>query len=712
VHSHLETVKNAWRRVTQRRWWSKVESEVLPLPPKKFVESDAWRRASVIPYAVAAFFSAFLLFQIQPIIAKMILPWFGGSAAVWTTCILFFQVVLLMGYSYAHLSVRLLAPKWQAFLHAGLLACSLVLLPTIPNVAWKPLGTEEPSTRILGLLAMTIGLPYLLLSATSPLLQAWYARRNKSVIPYRLFALSNVGSMLALISYPFVVEPAIATRSQAVLWSVLYAAFVLMCGAVAFVSVSGNRSIPATATDGNWPNWKQQLLWLSLAACASTLLLAVTNHLTQNVASIPFLWVVPLALYLLSFILCFVGRGWYRRYAWLPFTAAALGAITFAMRGDRQIMRLAISLPLFCGGLFLCCMTLHGELARAKPEPQHLTLFYLMCSLGGAVGGVFVGLLAPHIFAQYSELPIAMVWCAFLIHVVLELDPPGRFRKLRWNPLWMASLIGTIALAFYLGPDARGSRLAVRNFYGTLQVSDFEGVRRLTNGIINHGEQILDPARRTQPTTYYGPKSGVGLTLLETERLPNRRVGIIGLGTGTLAAYGHTGDYFRFYDINPLVLRVAKTQFTYLQDSRASIDLVPGDARLSLEREPKQGFDVLVVDAFAGDAIPVHLLTLEAFALYFRHLKETGILAVHVSNLYLDLTPIVQVAADSLGKRAVIVESPGDEDHHISLAAWMLVGRGEFFESPPIQKAARTIRAGARARPWTDDYNDVFQVLR
>jgi SAM-dependent methyltransferase len=335
-----------------------------------------------------------------------------------------------------------------------------------------------------------------------------------------------------------------------------------------------------------------------------------------------------------------------------------------------------------------------------------------MCSLGGAVGGVLVGLVAPHIFTRYSELPIAMVWCAFLTHVVLELDPPSRFRKLQWNPLWLASLAGTIALAYYLAPDAGASRLAVRNFYGSLDVSDFGGVRKLTNGIINHGEQILDPGGRTQPTTYYGPKSGVGLTLLETEHLPNRRVGIIGLGAGTLAAYGQMGDYFRFYDINPLVLRAAKTEFTYLQDSKARIDLVPGDARSSLERERKQDFDVLVVDAFAGDAIPVHLLTLEAFALYFRHLKETGILAVHVSNLYLDLTPIVQVAADSLGKRAAIIESPSEQEHHISMAAWMLVGRSEFFERPSLQKAAGTIRARDRIRPWTDDYNDVFQVLR
>jgi len=671
---------------------------------------------NVLPYAVVIFVSAFLLFQIEPILAKIVLPWFGGSAAVWTTCILFFQIILLLGYSYAHLSVRYLSPRWQVCLHVGLLVCSLALLPVIPSPAWKPLGTEEPASRILGLLAATIGLPYLLLSATSPLLQAWYTRRGRGVVPYRLFALSNLGSMLALISYPFLVERMIATRSQAVVWSVVYGGFVLLCTFVAFVSRAGNEFIQQVAKAGSRPTWKQQSLWLALSACTSTFLLAITNHLTQNVASVPFLWVVPLALYLLSFILCFESGSWYRRTIWLPLSALALGGMAFAMLGDRQVQPIAVSLPLFCGGLFVCCMAMHGELARAKPAPQYLTSFFLMCALGGALGGVFVGLMAPRIFARYTELPIVMVWCASLIYVVLEMDPPARFRASPWNPVWLGSLSGALALAFYLGPAwgpfAPGLRLAVRNFYGALLVRDSGGVRQLTNGIINHGEQILDPARRGEPTTYYGLNSGIGLTLRETDRLRNRRVGVIGLGTGTLATYGRPGDSFRFYEINPPVIQVAKTEFTYLADSKATIDVVLGDARLSLEREPNQSFDVLVVDAFTSDVVPVHLLTREAFTLYFQHLRKSGVLAVHVSNRYLDLAPVVQLAAESMGTHATLIESLGEKNHDTSLADWVLVGPPEFLEAPLIRNAAITINTRPRVRMWTDEFNNIFQILK
>jgi hypothetical protein len=546
------------------------------------------------------------------------------------------------------------------------------------------------------------------------LLQAWLAR-GRTVAPYRLFALSNLGSMLALVSYPFLVEPTIPTRSQAVVWSWAYAVFVLLCCSVAWVSKSGERILPAEA-GGTRPGVQRQLLWLALTACASTLLLAVTNHLTQNVASIPFLWVAPLALYLLSFILCFEGRNWYRRYVWLPLAAVGLGGMAFAMQGNRQILPVVVSLPVFCGGLFICCMAMHGELARTKPEPQHLTSFYLMCSLGGAVGGIFVGLLAPHIFTQYSELPLAMVWCAFLIYVVVGKEPPARFRKSAWNPLWLATLAGTVVLAFYLSPLASewapGTRLTVRNFYGTLRVNDSEGVRKLTNGIITHGEQILDPGRRQQPTSYYAPDSGAGLAMRETQTVRNRRVGVIGLGTGTLAVYGQPGDFFRFYEINPLVVEVARTQFTFLQDSKARIEVALGDARLSLEREPAENYDVLVIDAFTSDAIPMHLLTREAFALYFRHLKKSGVVAVHVSNLHLNLTPIVRLAADALGKQAVMIESPGDRAQHTSLATWVLVGNAQSLGSPLIRAAATNIKRSPGVHPWTDDYNNLFQVLR
>src|SRR5579863_618658 len=351
------------------------------------LEMPKGRETSLALYAVTIFGSAFLLFQIEPVIAKMVLPWFGGSAAVWTTCLLFFQTVLLAGYLYAHVAVRRLQPRTQVTLHVVLLAASLLVLPVIPNPSWKPMGFEDPSWRILGLLTVTLGLPYLLLSATSPMLQAWYARTHERALPYRLFALSNAGSMLALVSYPVLVEPKFSTGHQAWAWSAGYVAFALVCGWVAWSARGGHILVAESEAEeaGERPGLKLQLMWLALAACASTLLLAVTNHLTQNVASIPFLWILPLALYLLSFILCFEGSGWYWRQAYLGFAAVALGGMAYGLGDDFLNPPLRLLLPLYSAGMFVCCMVCHGELARLKPAHRHPTSFYLMIAAGGAV---------------------------------------------------------------------------------------------------------------------------------------------------------------------------------------------------------------------------------------------------------------------------------------------------------------------------------------
>jgi len=515
-------------------------------------------------YAVTIFTSAFLLFQVEPIIAKMVLPWFGGSAAVWTTCLLFFQTVLLGGYLYAHLAVRALKPSMQVWLHVVLLAVSLALLPVIPNPAWKPMGGEDPSWRILGLLAVTLGLPYLLLSATSPMVQAWYARTHEQAAPYRLFALSNAGSMLALVTYPVMVEPKLSTRHQAWVWSAAYVAFVLLCGAVAWGARYGRTLEEEIEEQDRRPDWRRQLMWLSLSACGSTLLLAVTNNLTQNVASIPFLWILPLALYLLSFILCFEGHGWYdrstiirfrklamvvnHRSTFLKLGVIALGGMGYGLGGNFLNPKLIVLVPLFAGGLAVCCMVCHGELARLKPSHRHLTSFYLMISLGGALGGVLVGLVAPHFFTGYFELQIAVLWCAVMMVIVLR--PASLRMGSRWlgYTVWIASMAATVVLAGYMGYSVRefrsGSHLLVRNFYGALRVDD-EGdgveearIRKLTHGTIVHGEEFLDAARRLQPTTYYGYHSGIGLTILEAQRRLGLRVGVIGLGTGTIPRMG------------------------------------------------------------------------------------------------------------------------------------------------------------------------------
>ena len=657
-------------------------------------------------------------------IAKIILPWFGGSAAVWTTCLLFFQTVLLAGYLYAHIVVRRLEPRTQVLLHIGLLAASILVLPVIPNPGWKPLGNEDPSWRILGLLAVTLGLPYMLLSATSPMLQAWYARTQESAVPYRLFALSNAGSMLALLSYPILVEPKFSTRHQAWGWSAGYLGLVALCGAVAWRARKGQEKIDDAETEYEArPGWRLHLMWLSLAACGSTLLLAVTNHLTQNVASIPFLWILPLALYLLSFILCFEGRGWYLRGTYLKLAAVGLGGMAYALGADFQNLKLAALIPVFAGGLMVCTMVCHGELARLKPAHGHLTSFYLMISLGGAVGGILVGLIAPHFFTGYFELPIALAWCAVMIVIVLRPGTSGIENRLLARTVWIGCMAATLALSGYLCYEIyrfrEGSRLLARNFYGALRVND-EGdgideakIRKLTHGTINHGEEFLDEGRLMQPTTYYGYNSGIGLAIREAQVRLGLRVGVIGLGTGTIAAYGRPGDTYRFYDINPLVIDIARTQFRFLPDSKAKVDVVLGDARLSLEREPPQNYDVLAVDAFSSDAIPVHLLTREAFALYFGHLQPGGVLAVHVSNKHLRLAPVIEMSAVSLGKRAVLIDTDDEDDKAVFGATWVLISAREgFFRYPFIRAVATPVKSIPGLRMWTDDYSNLFQILK
>jgi hypothetical protein len=459
------------------------------------------------------------------------------------------------------------------------------------------------------------------------------------------------------------------------------------------------------------------LIWVGLAASASTLLLAVTNHLSQNVAAIPFLWVLPLALYLLSFILCFDGDGWYKRSWFLRLLALMLASMAYALYSSKDVP-LYVTLPLFALGLFVSCMVCHGELARLKPDPRYLTLFYLMVSIGGAIGGVFVGLIAPNLFNGYYELPLALIGCAALVLAALRRD----LLDAGWSLAWLAALVYvlvlTVSVGYQLKKSQGSNRVAVRNFYGGLRVSDAgsgrDATRTLTHGTIIHGEQFLAPERRREATTYYGPDTGVGLAIRSLDPNSPRHIGVIGLGAGTLASYGRLGDRFRFYEINPLDIRLARSQFSYLADCQAQLDIVLGDARLSLEREPDQNFDVLAVDAFSSDSIPVHLLTVEAFRLYFRHIKPEGALAVHVSNLYLNLNPIVELAAQALGKQTRVIDSGDNEDvTGVFAATWILVtGNSRFFDKPELRGPAPKLIAERGLRTWTDDYSNLFRILK
>ena len=635
---------------------------------------------SSVLYSATIFLSAFLLFQVQPILAKLILPWFGGAAAVWIVSLAFYQLTYLLGNVYAHTLMQRAGTRISTRTHALLLGTSLLLLPILPSAFWQPRGGEEPTWRILGALAATVGLPFLLLSATSPLLQAWYALGRQGLRPYRFYALSNAGSLLALLSYPLLVEPLLSTHRQALLWSAAYGGFVLLCSTLSFRMRAVNLPPTARRAEGR-PRWKLQLIWLLLAACASALLLSITQHVSQNIAAIPLLWIVPLSLYLLSLILCFEGERWYRRRLFLPLLPAALAAMAYLLSPQFEGAGPRWLIPLYFAGLFICCMVCHGEMAALKPQPEFLTFFYLMVSAGGAAGGLFVALLAPHIFSAFYELPLALAACAVAVLIALLRQPGPSHRRLSRPAVLAAELLALLLLglvSYVARLQGRQSLVTARNFYGVLRVGILPAaglrpaVTQLRNGMVVHGEEIIGP-RSDVPTTYYGQNSGIGIALLFARQAGNIRVGVIGLGVGTLARYGQKGDRYYFYEINPLDTELATNLFDFLGHADAEVSIVPGDGRLSLERQSPQQFDVLVVDAFSGDAIPVHLLTREAFQLYFRHIKPHGLLAIHVTNRLLDLPPLIEAAAQTVGARAIALTNAEDEPNAVYESTWMLV---------------------------------------
>lgn len=696
------------------------------------------------------FLSAFLLFQVQPLIGKAILPWFGGSAATWMTCLLFFQVNLLGGYLYAHLLVDRLSLRRQGLVHLAVLAASLVLLPIAPSQAWKPTDASNPTARILALLLVSVGGPFFVLSTTGPLIQAWYARTRPGRSPYRLYALSNAGSLLALVSYPFVFEPALRLHVQAGVWSWAYAAFVLLCGGwsmrIAFGKGAGEVAtgsrITAAAPGGSAaPDVVTATLWLLLAACGSAMLLATTNQITQDVAPVPFLWILPLSIYLLSFVLCFGERGWYRR----KLVGWAIAASLFAVAGVNIVhvdLPLALQVAIYAFVLFTCCMACNGELATLKPSPRHLTAYYLSISLGGALGGALVTLVAPSIFDALLEFPAALVACfvAWSAGKRRDVLREGLRRRFAGKPMRLALEATCVALIVgaaipvssfawrgYLA--ARHVIEASRNFYGTLLVLEEDAGdparhrRQLTHGNIMHGVQFQASELRATPAAYYGLDSGIEFGLRAQREDLDRplRLGVVGMGAGVIAAYAGPGDELTFYEINPDVVGLARRWFTFVDDAEARgarVGVKSGDARLVLERELAQGspepYDVLVVDAFSSDAIPVHLLTVECFDLYRRRLAANGMLCVHASNLYLQLPAVVRLQCEGLGWRAEHLVAAADPDHGRCANDWVIASPMDArIES--LRAIATTIRPWpevASLRPWTDDYSSLFPLLK
>ncbi len=772
-------------------------------------------------YAVTIFLSAFLLFQVEPMLAKYILPWFGGAASVWNTCLLFFQLLLVVGYLYAHLLGTRLSARSQVIVHLALvMGCAALMAilatvwksPIMPGPSWKPTGADFPILRILLLLTVSVGLPYFVLSSTGPLLQAWFARTYEAS-PYRLYALSNLGSLLALLTYPFVVEPAFHLKTQGIAWAAIYLLFAIGIALCALglwrspihVETPHSERRNDNGIDGARPTATTFLLWILLAACASLMLIASTNQMTRDIAPIPFLWVLPLALYLISFMICFDNERWYRRGIFHPaLIITVFLSLIMLVRGESAVaylgwigvaptrINLAVQIGTAAALLFTICMVCHGELVRMRPHKRDLTAFYLMVSIGGALGGIVGAVVAPLLFRGYWELRLATSMVLVLMFVVLERDQQSWIHQRR-TVLAIALLIGALALpqlmgvgigavgwiynlpqltvfaagaaALLFGIKSRRLRrpgilsqyallativivgglsltaaiagyrtpaLVTRNFYGVFSVmtnnpSDPElRVYELWSGRIMHGEQFAGLRGRYQPLSYYGPDSGIGLLMANH---PNRlapdpkdwplRVGVVGLGTGTLAAWGKIGDYFRYYEINPAIIRIATEPggfFSFVGDSSAKVEIVTGDARLSMEREiatgHAQNFDVLVIDAFSGDAIPVHLLTREAVETYLRELKPDGVLAFHISNRFLNLAPLVYQLASTFNLRGgIVIDHPSEWFYQDS--DWILLSRTDKALSPhDIAWRLQPIESHQEVQLWTDDYSNLFQLLR
>lgn len=709
------------------------------------------------------FLAAFLLFAVEPMAAKQLLPVLGGASAVWVTCLVFFQTALLAGYLYAHWMAR----RGRGWVHLAVLGAAVLVLGTTylagpvllgsfgMDVHWSPTVSSHPVRTIFTVLTGSIGLPFLALAATSPLLQVWWARMFGGRVPYGLFALSNAGSLLGLVSYPVLIEPYLTLATQRALWAFGFGLYSVLCAWVALrvygtparLVVGREAGFSATAAEppsvemtqfsarknsGGAASRSRRWMWFLLPTGAAMQLSAVTSHLSQDVAAIPMLWVLPLGVYLLTFILAFEAPGLYRRWVVGRMLAVLLASLAYALSRVDTTLPIGMAIVFYMVEVFVACWFCHAEAYRLKPDrTDDSTVFYLMVAAGGAAGTFFVAVLSPIIFRANYDLAISFFVTAGLAAIVTWSDGWGQ------RVLWVtgSALLFALLIALHIG-FGRHALMRARNFYGALRVTESqtdtsayeEGgakaaasigdvgtgpVRTLMNGRIRHGTQMLEADRRRVPTTYYGQDSGVGMALRSCCEGRAKRVGVVGLGVGTLAAYGRPGDTFQFYEINPLVEAIARNLFTYMAKSGAEVSVVDGDGRASLERQHAQNFDVLVVDAFSGDAIPLHLLTTEAMQVYRRQLAPGGVLAFHVSNSYLDLSPEIGRLAESVGMEARRVNSfanPADDEY---AAVWVLVTADrEFLGKQEVVLASSRIVPPESMRVWTDEYSSLLPVMR
>ncbi|WP_347534142.1 fused MFS/spermidine synthase [Roseovarius sp. CAU 1744] len=648
---------------------------------------------------------------------------------------LFFQLMLLAGYVYAHLIVTYLSRKWQVTLHIVLLAVSLLFLPITPSDAWKPDGHGPPLPQISLLLVSTIGLPFLILAASAPLMQAWftYARPGRS--PYRLYALSNAGSFLGLLSYPFVIEPSVGLNDQTVLWSAVYAAFAMACAGSAILTLGNakteRRLSKATVPRAQMPG-NDRVMIVLLSAVGVVVLLSTTNQLCKDVAVVPLLWILPLTLYLASFIVAFGRPGWYLRSVWAIVLILSISSVVYLLHQDNSEFEvyLGVQVLVYSTVVFACCMVCHGEIYRLRPATENLTSFYLAISVGGALGGIFVNLIAPVIFLGYWEFHASLVATILLLSYRAAKGGSTLHARFRKVPLGAVLLPACLVIAYFLAAHVRlqqeESIVTRRSFFGILRVYEYDvdtpdHIRSLYHGRIGHGDQFRHGDARKAPITYYGPDSGIGVAIaaqrafLEQTGLSGGiRMGVIGLGAATIAAYAKPGDTLRFYEIDPEVTKIAREYFTYLADAKTRVDISHGDGRITLERELAAGrenaFDVFVVDAFSGDAIPVHLLTIEALELYRRHLSADGIIAFHISNLHFDLRPVVRALAEESKMDSVWIPDAGNGDGE-DPNDWMLLTASESIHRALREHAEEWPDNHTQDALWTDDFANLLGVL-
>ena len=695
----------------------------------------------MINFAVCIFLSAFLLFQIQPIISKTLLPWFGGTQAVWSSAMLFFEIALTGGYAYANWLVKRKKTRQQTIVHLILLGISVCLVvylwiiwpsPITPAGSWKPDNNTSPILYIFFLLTISVGLPFFVLSTNSPLMQSWFHRKNPGQSPYWLYALSNVGSLLGLILYPILIEPNLTIRWQGWVWAAGYLLFVIIAG---YNAILPGRDLQAPMADENdqvaedreEPKKGTQALWILLSALASLMMLAVTNEITQEVAVIPFLWVIPLAIYLVSFVLAFSSKRWYHRGIYTILFLIATGGVLFVILDP--LTNYIIQIIIYNFLLFTITMICHGELYAMRPHASHLTRFYLMVSIGGALGGVIVNLVAPYIFRGYWEFKIGLVLVGILL-AILSLPRTRTRAAIRYrNIVGATAVVAALSVVYLVFFSTSKDLYAHRNFYGVVNVLQREvtGNQQKANFLVHgatiHGFQYLDAGLRDTPTSYFSRESGVGLAIVNNPHYGSgMRVGVLGLGVGTLAAYAQPGDYYRFYEINPVVVDLANGQggyFSFIKDSPATIDIALGDARISLERELAEGvkndFDILVLDTFSSDSIPAHLVTKQAFELYLQNLAPDGMIAAHISNKHLDLKPIFWQLAQFYDLDIALLNNfSGNTDPSTFPSEWVLLTRNsELLQAPAIASKADTMDGYTTdIRLWTDDYSNLFQIIK